>query len=223
MKDTYMPRKLDIFDFDGTLFRSPVDSPENRAKFEESTGIPWIINKQLSKELTERHKKYVGMRSGWFGRAETLEHPLVPNPAPQDWFIQDVVQAFQKSKNDPDALTLILTGRHFGLRKQVLRILFDGNLVEIEKTESQDGKVFFTLIDPCVQLFCLGDNGPNPASSKKPFETFPWKVWIANQFLEVFAEIREIEIWEDRPEHVEMFSGLEIWNAFYKLTINPVS
>jgi len=41
-----MPRKLDVFDFDGTLFRNPLDTGENRKKYEDHTGLPWIINKE---------------------------------------------------------------------------------------------------------------------------------------------------------------------------------
>ena len=46
-----MPTQLHIFDFDGTLANTPLDTPENRRKYEKSKGIPWIIDKKLSAKL----------------------------------------------------------------------------------------------------------------------------------------------------------------------------
>ena len=42
-------KKLAIFDFDGTIFRSPISSKENMDKYERATGIPWIISKEKSR------------------------------------------------------------------------------------------------------------------------------------------------------------------------------
>lgn len=204
-----MPKKLDIFDFDGTLFNSPEDTPENRAKYERAKGIPWLIDKQQSQELTKKHGRFIGMRRGWWGRAETLEPPLVADPAPPEWFNKEVCEAFLKSKADPDCLTIILTGRFVGLRDKVLRILADGDLIKVQKKVSKTKETYFDATDDQVQLLCLGEDGPKP-DNNKPAETFPWKLWIIRQFLDVHPDIEKVEIWEDRPEHVVKFKELDL-------------
>lgn len=202
-----MPRKLDVFDFDGTLFRSPVDTPENRRIFEDKTGIPWIVTKEMSRDLTRLHKQFVGIRKGWFGRQETLEPPLVPMPAPREMFINPVCEAFLKSKADPDSITLMMTGRHAGLKAQVLRIVQDGGLVEVDRKTNKEGKLFCNNIDANVTTLFLGDDGPRPKGTK-PTETLPWKMWILEQYVKVHPEISTVEIWEDRKEHVNKFQEL---------------
>ena len=203
-----MPRKLDVFDFDGTLFRNPLDTPENRRKFEDHNGLPWLITKEMSRELTRKHKKFVGMRKGWYGRAETLEPPLVPMPAPAEMFITQTVEAFHRSKSDTETLTMIMTGRHAGIQAQVLRIVEDGGLIKIDRQRSKEGVLFCKNIDPDVICHFLGDNGPRPKGNK-PNETLPWKLWILEQYMKVYPEIEVVEIWEDREEHVKEFKELD--------------
>lgn len=202
-----MPRKLDVFDFDGTLFRSPEDTEQNRKKYLLATGIPWVIDKEASRELSKRLGQFVPMRRGWWGKGETLEPPLVPNPAPPEWFITSSVEALHKSKADPDTLTLIMTGRHAGIKGKVLRILDDGKLVKIEKKASKNKDVFYEQADPDVTCIFMGENGPKPKGTK-PGETLPWKVWILEQYMELYPEIETVEFWEDRDEHVESFKEL---------------
>jgi hypothetical protein len=203
-----MFKKLDCFDFDGTLFRNPHNTPENRLKFENHTGLPWIINKEMSRELTRTHKRYVGTRNGWYGRAETLEPPLVPVPAPSDMFISQTVEDFHKSKADPHSLTLLMTGRHAGIQAQVLRIANDGGLFQIEQKRSKEGVLFCKNTDPDVVCHFMGENGPRPKGNK-PNETLPWKLWILEQYMNVYPEIEVIEFWEDREEHVKEFKELD--------------
>jgi hypothetical protein len=201
-----MFRKLTIFDFDGTIFRSPTDSLENRAKFEKHTKIPWLVNKKMSRELSDKLGKHVGMRSGWWGRAETLEPPLVPSPAPAEWFVPEVRKALEESKADVASLSLIMTGRHGGLRNHVSRILHEGKLVKFEIKE-KDGRPRYDWKDDQIVGYFLGDDGPSHKENK-PSETLPWKLWIIQQFIELHASIETIEIWEDRLEHVEKFNEL---------------
>ncbi len=214
-----MKTKLDIFDFDGTLFRSPVDNASNREKYERATGLPWKIDKAMSRELSKKHGRFIGMRNGWFGRPETLIPPLVPIPAPNDWFIHDVCEQLKKSKADESTITLVMTGRHAGLRDQVLRICRDGKLFSITTVVSKDNKTFYKVLDSEVQLLCLGDNGPSP-TEPKPTDTFGWKSWIIRQFLEVHLDLQTIEIWEDREEHVENFRALQ--DIPQKIIVNHV-
>jgi len=192
--------KLDIFDFDGTLFQSPEDSPKNREKYERGTGIPWLIDKDLSRKLSNEHGRHIGMRRGWWGRPETLEPPLVPDPAPKEWFNKDVCDQFLASKNNPESLTLIMTGRFTGLKWHVFRILHDGGLVEMDVETDKQGKKWHKPTDPNVGYYFLGMD-PNVSfktKSPKPSETFPWKVWILEHLMDFFKSIKTVEIWEDR-------------------------
>lgn len=199
--------KLTVFDFDGTLFRSPLDTPQNHKLYEKATGIPWLISKEEARELSRKHGRYIGMRRGWWGRSETLEPPLVPKPAPAEWFIDHVVKQLHASKADPDSHTIIMTGRHAGLKHQVLRICDDGGLVNLQKRQSKSGDVFYEMVDDQVTCWFLGEDGPRPRGNK-PTETFPWKVSILEQYVDLFPDIKTIEIYEDRVEHVEKFREL---------------
>ena len=202
-----MARQLDIFDFDGTLVKSPLNTHENYLVYEKATGLPWLIDKQRSRELSSKHGKFIGVRRGWWGRKETLEPPLVPDPAPESLFILEPCEALRKSKADPDAITVLMTGRHAGLKNQVLRIAGDGNLISIHKKVSKKNEIFCESIDSDITCWFLGDNGPNPQGAK-PNSTLPWKMWIIEQYLELHQNLTKIVIWEDREEHVKEFESL---------------
>jgi hypothetical protein len=185
-----MIKKLHIFDFDGTLFQSPLDTPENKKLYEKVKGTPWP------------HR-------GWWGRAETLQTPLVPDPAPKEWFIEETVKAFQASRKDHTVDTVIMTGRHKGLRNEVMRILMDGGLMSITKVTMPKGRVdYLQARFDDVRLFCLGERAPK-AKGNCPNETFPWKLWTIKAILENLPEVEEVGIWEDRPEHVEKFKAAQ--------------
>jgi len=190
--------QLDVFDFDDTLFKTPRNTPENQRKYEEATGMPWVIDKKRSRFLSKKLGRHVGMRKGWFGRKETLEPPLVPDPAPQEMFVSKICDEFLKSKSNPDVITMMMTGRHLGLSSHVLRILNDGNLVKATKQGDM-----YVQDDPDVVCMFLGATGPQSQNSP-PRETLPWKLWILEQYAEHYS-LDKIVIWEDRAEHVEEF------------------
>lgn len=203
-----MPTKLHIYDFDGTLVNTPLDTPENRRKYEKDKGIPWIIDKKLSLKLSAKHQKHIGMRRGWYGRRETLEPPLVPDPTPKNFFVAKVCDEFRASKANEDAITLLMTGRHAGIQAQVLRICGDGKLIDVKKKGVKQGKLYVDCVDANVTCLFMGQNGPDPQGTK-PSETLPWKFWILEQYVRVFPDLEKIEIWEDRPEHVTAFQELD--------------
>jgi len=193
-------QKLQIFDFDGTLVFTPTDNAKTRKLFEDETGIPWVIDKKLARKLTNRLGRPITMRKGWFGRKETLEPPLVPNPTPDEMINRSVCDLFLQSKQDENALTVMMTGRHEGLRSHVLRILNDVGLVDVKY---EDGKAIQT--DSDVVCYLNGNNGPAPEIvGQKPHETHPWKIWILEQLIHV-GNYDLIEIWEDRKKYIKPF------------------
>ena len=205
-------QSLHVFDFDSTLFRSPVDTPENRRKYEDCNGLPWVIDKQTSRELTKKLGRFISMRKGFYGRPETLEPPLVPDPAPSNMFIAEVCDIFLKSKTEPETIALILTGRHLGLKNHVLRILSDGGLVNVHRKQSKQGEWLYESIDSNVTCLFLGESGPAIAVDKlrrtKPCTTLDWKLWILEQYVDINHDLQIIQIWEDREEHVKVFQAL---------------
>ena len=68
-----------IFDFDGTIFRSP-EKPED-----------W--------------------QGGWWSKSESLYPPFVPESPDASWYNPKVVSAIRNANSDPDAYTVLMTGR----------------------------------------------------------------------------------------------------------------
>jgi hypothetical protein len=216
-------KKLEVFDFDGTLFRNPLDTAENRKKYEQATGIPWQIDKQKSQELTKKLGRFVPMRKGWYGKAETLMPPLVPDPVPAEMFIKPICDRFLESKYDGTCKTVLMTGRHAGIAHAVLRLCDQGGLLKVNKVTSKEGKAYYTIDDPHSDVWFSGQDGPNPkfvGPKPKEASTLEWKLWILEQYSKMYEEA-EIEMWEDRDEHVEEFRKL-LPALFSKVTVNHV-
>jgi hypothetical protein len=75
------PTRLEVFDFDNTLFRSP----------EKPAGWP--------------------EGKGWWGRPESLQEPCVPARPGEDWWIEGTVTEARRAIDDPDTLAVLMTGR----------------------------------------------------------------------------------------------------------------
>lgn len=198
-----MKKELHIFDFDGTLFDSPIDTEENRSFYTKETGIPWVIDEKLAEKLSEEKGTKFRTRKGWYGRVETLQPPLVPDPAPQSMWIEETVNQFFQSKNDPNSTTVIMTGRHSGIQGAVLRILMDGGLVNVLKKGEK-----YLQSDPNVNCLFRGQTGPAVKARPMPNEdTISWKLWIIEKYTDMIP-FKKLVVWEDREEHVATFKEL---------------
>lgn len=100
--------RLVIYDFDGTLFRSP-DREEGSDLYFEATGNYWP-------------------HQGWWGRIETLMPPVVPDPIPASMWIDEVVNRYHEDAKDQNAFVVLLTGRPYKNRRRIQEILKDRNL-----------------------------------------------------------------------------------------------
>ena len=92
-----------VYDFDGTLFKSPVREV-GEAIYLEATG----------KELPF---------PGWWGRIESLSPPIIPEKPGEEWLIAPTVDAYWEDAKDQDTELILMTGRPFKNRKRVISIL----------------------------------------------------------------------------------------------------
>lgn len=94
---------LHVFDFDGTLVRTP--SPDQgKATYFAATGRPW--------------------RGGWWGKIESLNPPVLPSPCPPELVIQTTLDELREVvSNSQTAVGVVVTGRIKPIRPAVLRVL----------------------------------------------------------------------------------------------------
>ena len=107
-----MSRELHIYDFDGTLVRSPVIHPDNNAELVMYAQQPCM---------------YGGL--GWFGNFRSLRPPCVPyRPKVTDeFYIISTIESFRKSMYDGH-FVVVLTGRHEPFRQRVEDLLRNAHL-----------------------------------------------------------------------------------------------
>jgi len=98
---------VNIFDFDGTLFRSPVPNP----KLWDNSLIGKIHSTTDQSGL------------GWFQDIITLSHPYVPLYPEEKWYVAEVKEKVLESMKDPTAITVLLTGRTVQYQSMIKRIV----------------------------------------------------------------------------------------------------
>lgn len=98
--------KLDIFDIDGTLYRTPI----YRADW-------WSKNDPLA---------YNKIKHDWWTSRLSLGEPHIPCPAPVEMHIEHIVQRARESEVDPTSYFVIMTGRVESLRDLVERNIREG-------------------------------------------------------------------------------------------------
>ncbi len=152
-------KKIHVFDFDGTLFNSPL-KPE-------------------------------GWKGGWWGRDHSLLPPFVPNhhelkdKAPH-LLNKKVAEAYLESKACKDIHTVMMTGRHWGLRRHVMNILRAFELCTKEDCDS--------LVESSDSFIFISGN-----------RTLEGKLEKLTHLFGKHEEVDWIEMWEDRQEHIPHF------------------
>jgi hypothetical protein len=103
-----MRRELHIYDFDGTIFRSPAPHPTLIAQ-----------NDRLTQPV------FAG-GLGWFQEEAGMLPPFVPELPPVDdtWYVMDTVRQFHKSISDGHHV-IVLTGREHRQFERRVRQLLD--------------------------------------------------------------------------------------------------
>jgi len=151
--------RLVIYDFDGTIFRSP-DREEGSMAFYEATGNRWP-------------------HQGWWGRIETLTPPVIPDPIPEEMWIQETLDFHQKDIEDENSFVVLMTGRPYKVRRRVREILDSKNILFHRE-------------------YYRGMPG------QKGRDTFDIKVNIMEEDL-FHDALNILEIHEDRQEHLSAF------------------
>jgi len=154
-----MIRRLAIFDFDGTLVNTPTKPPH------------W--------------------KGGWWGRSHSLLPPHVPphrelSEKGRHLVNEKVVAEYLKARQCGETHCAMMTGRHWGIRHEVMNILkaFDLATEEEHRNLKEEGPHF---------VFISGGN------------TLEGKIERINMFMEEFPDLEVCEMWEDRIEHIGEF------------------
>ena len=101
-------KRVVIYDFDGTLVKSP-DRDEGETRYFEATGQMFPF-------------------SGWWGRKETLMPPIFPDKPGEEHFIMPTVQAYREDAKCDQSELILMTGRPFKHRKRIIEILDHQNI-----------------------------------------------------------------------------------------------
>lgn len=177
-------KKLVIFDFDGTLANTPTKP--------------------------QAHEPKHGWKGkDWWGSPESLQPPFF-NGELHD----EVKQAFEAARRDPDTKTVLLTGRRGVVSPHVRNVLqthgFFGKRM-IPDSNKKAAQHHAGNEHPNESLpgsheeFYSGDHSTEPdypVYGKKPDgSTIAHKAYIIKNKL-VHNNLEQLDIWEDRPDHI---------------------
>ena len=128
--------------------------------------------------LFKSPEKPVDWATGWWGNPASLSAPIVPERPGAEWWNAHVVEAAQRDSADPETVSLLLTGR---LAKRFT--------VRLTELLAQAELSFDRVI--------LSTGGDTEAH----------KLLMIGEFLSVYPTIVEVDIWEDRHEHLTKFTN----------------
>ncbi|KAF9276244.1 hypothetical protein BGZ68_010157 [Mortierella alpina] len=176
------PHTVNVFDFDQTLFRSPLPSP--------ALWDPSFIGTLIS---------WNDCGAGWWHTPATLDFgPEAEASAWEGWWNEDLVKDVERSSSDPGCLTILLTGRNgpvYG--KQLLRML---------KAKGLDFDLVATKPNTVARLNSAQDGLPNKKKEKYlKLHTFSTKHDFLYHVLFEFPSIRHMHVWDDRPGQIAKF------------------
>lgn len=168
---------LHIFDFDGTLVRTPAPE-EGKPKYLAATGTPW--------------------KGGWWGREGSLSPPVVEQPFPQSRVVTTVFDELEQVVTaSQTSVAVVVTGRIKHLRSPVLRILDDICTPRVAASGEQPPHSF--LHHSAVFMH------PGGSQSTLEFKTHLFTELLTSGPL-LRCNVRHLHIWEDRKAHAETFA-----------------
>ena len=190
--------RIDVFDFDNTLFRSPVPNP---ALWHRS-----LIQRLKTPEL------------GWYHNVQTLSEPFVycVKKNAHLWFIPSTTKAVRQSQKNPNALTVLLTGRNRDIYyNRIIELLHTNNL-RFDLVVLRETNMDTSVIESASDLNNAGADEKETSQSKvvkiptpttnMPTSTLEFKKLFLQCLVDSFPFCTEIHIYEDRSHHAEAFS-----------------
>ncbi|CAO3566139.1 unnamed protein product [Mortierella alpina] len=184
---------VNVFDFDQTLFQSPLPNPA-------------LWDPSFLGVLTSWN--YCG--TGWWHNPGTLElGPETEATCWQGWWNEDIVKEVKKSSADPGCLTVLLTGRNgptFGqkLIEMVGRKGLDFDLIATKPTT-------VALMEPSAVKSTNKHRAKATSEPQRPVEeylkvhTFNTKHDFLYNLLFEYPAIRTMHLFDDRPCQVAKF------------------
>lgn len=152
--------KLSVFDFDGTLFKSP-DKPE-------------------------------GYKGNWWIEEKSLSYPNVPKRPGDDFWHMDVVEQAKKELASNNTYCILLTGRVDQFFTDRIKELLNQKKLNFEE----------------IRLNQFGGS------------TGEFKIKKIKSILEKNPTIKKIEMWEDEPDKVELYT--DEFSKDYDIKINKI-
>ncbi|KAH8903909.1 hypothetical protein BR93DRAFT_971505 [Coniochaeta sp. PMI_546] len=166
-------KAIHVYDFDNTLFKTPLPNPQ-------------IWNGPTIGQLSNPD---IFTNGGWWHDSRILAatgegHEKEEPRAWEGWWNEKIVELVRLSEEQPDALTVLLTGRS------------ESGFGELIKRMVTAKKLNFDLISlkPAV--------GPN---NERFSNTMHFKQMFLKALMETYKHAEEIRIYEDRVRHVKGF------------------
>ncbi|OAQ35207.1 hypothetical protein K457DRAFT_121188 [Linnemannia elongata AG-77] len=183
---------VNVFDFDQTLFQSPLPNP--------ALWDPSFIGILTS-------WAYCG--TGWWHNPGTLEMgPEIEASLWDGWWNEAIVAKVRESSEDPGCLTILLTGRNGPTFGQKLVSMVQSKALDFDLIVAKPTTV--ALLDPSPSSASKKVDKKAPASSK-PVEkylkvhTFNTKHDFLYNVLYEYPAIRTMHLWDDRPCQIAKF------------------
>ncbi|KAF8930370.1 hypothetical protein BGZ47_000590 [Haplosporangium gracile] len=180
-----------VFDFDQTLFQSPLPNP--------ALWDPSFIGILTS-------WAYCG--TGWWHNSGTLEMgPEIEASLWDGWWNEAIVEKVRESSEDPGCLTILLTGRNGPTFGQKLVSMIQSKGLDFDLIVTKPTTV--ALLDPSGSSVSRKVN--KVSASSKPIEkylkvhTFNTKHDFLYNVLYEYPAIRTMHLWDDRPCQIAKF------------------
>ncbi|KAF9912738.1 hypothetical protein EC991_009474 [Linnemannia zychae] len=183
-----------VFDFDQTLFQSPLPNP--------ALWDPSFIGILTS-------WAYCG--TGWWHNPGTLEMgPDIEASIWDGWWNEAIVEKVRESSEDPGCLTILLTGRNGPTFGQKLVSMIQSKGLDFDLIVTKPTTV--ALLEPSSTSISKKADRKAPAdSNSKPVEkylkvhTFNTKHDFLYNVLYEYPAIRTMHLWDDRPCQIAKF------------------